>query len=1167
MCFLKKIYKMFKFRKVCLVAAVLFSPLCSFVQGSNVLDQVENDSVLKGRFVEREDVFVNVSSESVINEWSAEDIFGKWDVDGFSLKGKAGEQFLTSGVYPSGAMFSAESEKVLLPKVGRGEVLFVQLDHDVDVEFHYDEVAVYLLTDGGKSKHKVYAFSGKLKENVPSSFDLTEFAGKEVEIRLELTADETIAGKGWNLRALTLLSGSNPRYVQERGQLQALRSGGTELKLNIDNIQVGDDGTGEADFYLDDPALFEEYKKRQDELFIMVNGQPAGCLNFLKTGEIDEVNIVYAIDNSGSMGEFQKEVATSVRELIRYSTTLFDSYAVLLRFGQDGRGCSVIESDPYGNNIFDLSTDEGLDGFSEGRNAVWLRNVQSGSTEQYYAVLKKLADTPFQKVFGKQTVVVLMGDESLTDGRNSGDCDGGTSGFSLADQAGLADYLAERGVKVFVIQRSSNKAEYQTIVNRTGGAFIDITSDYKVIADKIFAKLRNHFKVEFCTQNSYECGQSVLVNADWGGASEEKEVTVNGTVSVKRDEATELLGDVPPMQPVTLTFDVEADANCLKVESGVVRYVYNDSVAVSIPVKVIDGKVSVTLPAEHIVGEKILYRVLLDVEDKGTQVGNPYVTHSSWAWELGIRNDRPEFSDANIDERLSCRDRNFSITITDNDGVGSATLYYKTSKSAAFESVDLMQNPDGTFGSSLEKNVGRGQGFYYYVTATDNRDLEANYGEASAPMFMEFENPVADGSVSRNEIKFKNSRPNNCKPLDSGKKGTLFFYVKNDCDDLVLIEKTEIVGDVRNNYPISLPMAQDGEDKIGAKEGEQVYIHFMYGDGNVEYDVADFEFDPYAELSICVPEEIDSLTLIKSEITSVRSSGAGTMVNFGDTIDFGKVSDAVAVKFSVPNDHYAPVVLNGVKIIGGESCFALDEDLKNLVVEPDETGSFRIIYTPNGGALAEVRIYNNTRKQNPFVFYVKGEADNSVLCKSLCPSVTVYDNSFVAQVRVESSLSEVTVAVKDMDGNLLVSSVQEMGGPAVQSIGLSTQGMNPNKEYELYVQVDSFVCENAFVFNEKSVENFDSTAVENCTELVRNLSVNSWGTMIDVPVFESAEMVEIAVYTMGGQKTEVAFGPQLMGGPTTHSLYLGTGALPSGTYVVKVRVGDKSCSRSFVNVK
>ncbi|MBO5800043.1 MAG: hypothetical protein J6R41_08475, partial [Paludibacteraceae bacterium] len=62
-------------------------------------------------------------------------------------------------------------------------------------------------------------------------------------------------------------------------------------------------------------------------------------------------------------------------------------------------------------------------------------------------------------------------------------------------------------------------------------------------------------------------------------------------------------------------------------------------------------------------------------------------------------------------------------------------------------------------------------------------------------------------------------------------------------------------------------------------------------------------------------------------------------------------------------------------------------------------------------------------------------------------------------------------------------------------------------------------------------------------------------------------MVEIAVYTMGGQKTEVAFGPQLMGGPTTHSLYLGTGALPSGTYVVKVRVGDKSCSRSFVNVK
>lgn len=1135
--------------------------------------------VAKGQFRERGDVSVKSSYETLVMEWNAEEIYKNWNVGGFKLVSENGVNKLSSGNYPAGAYMYAQSNEIDLPKVGNGEMLFIQLDHSVEVETYYDEVSVYVQTNGGASSYKVYGFSGKLKNGVETSFDISKYAGQKVRLSLVLNADETIAGKGWDISSFGILKGAK----SSNNSLNSLRVQDVtdELELKLVNIVVNADGSGSADVLFDDEATFNSYKENQSDLIMTVNERPVGNLQFYKESDLEDVNIVYAIDNSGSMSAYQEKVRSSVPELIRYSRGLFNSNATLFRFGQGHEGCSVNEGTSFGVTTFNLSDNNEFKLFcGEQDGSIWKRNVQSGSVEQYYAVLKHVATTPFQKVEGKLLAVVLMGDEPMFDGdNNNGDCDGGTPGFSPEDQKELAEYLKEQGVVVFVIQESGNETEYSIITEVTRGKFIDISSsDYKDIADEIGKRLTNRYRVTF-EADKYECGQTVLVAAQWGDATSTETVTVKGNVSVKRDTDTEMLGDVEANTPVTLNFLVDQDENCTIVEKAAIRYVHNGveeyvEATDENGLKIVDGKFSFTIPAAHVEGEKISYNVSLRIPENNITINNPYVTHASWKWDFGILNDRPVFEDPKLDNYLTCTNKTMSVKITDNDGIESATLYCKSTLDAAYNSpITMEMDANGEFTASLDKKLGGGKGFYYYIVAVDNRGLEANYGEASEPKFMNFEEIQVSETTANASLTFKKSKKEYCSPLADGAKGTFYFYGKYECDgdvEEVLLSQYDVEGtdDNSNKYNFVLPIQNGINGKNGFSLDDDIIVRFSYSDEERVYDLhSDVKFDDNMKLQVCIPEVIDDFTMVYLGISSLRSANVGDVVKYGDIIDLGKVAEPVAVRFAIPNSHYSPIVVNNILIDDNIGCFELDGNIENSLIQPDKTRMFDIIYKPIGDQMSKVMIYNNTKKQNPFIFYIKAEVDKKALCKKLCPSVSIYDNNFVAQINTVKHESEVTLAVMDRSGDTINYTSMIMGGPATQSLSLSTANMDKNKEYLLYVKVDEYACDNAFIFNEKSTEQFDPTADDNCNELIKNISVNSWGTMVGVPVFESTETMQLEVYTLSGSKTDVSFGPQLMGGPTIHNVYLNTNLLPEGAYILKAKVGEKRCSQVFVNVK
>lgn len=1109
--------------------------------------------VPKGVFSERGDVSVEVVAEESFYEKSAEELFKEWKSYGFSLKENSGISTLSTGIYASGSTFWIESENILLPELDGKELLYVYLDHEVEVESYYDRVILSVSEDGGVSYKNVYAFSGRLLKDATTNIDISAYAGKMVKFKLSLVSDETYEGFGWNIKEFAIMKG----YTSAMAFLRGGRLSYENTDLTLSNVQIDEEGNGSADFYLTQENKDILLSLDTADVSIFANGNKAGCLSF--STETQYLNIVFLIDNSGSMSAHQTKVQKSMVELIR-ALENYAPNAALIRFGQNANdGCMLVESN-RGVNTFILKTDAEKKFFYKDAESLWSRNVQDGWCEQYYAALLYAAQTPFTAVPDAQTVIVMLGDEPEFNGENEGNCITGEV-YTSVSQATVATRLSQAGAQVFVIQDLSNMMEYKQICDETHGGFFDINNpSYSGIAQSIGSLLQYKMRVTFCTQKQL-CGETILFSANVDGVNSSSSVNVSSSVSVARDAKTELLDSVSENESVDLVFLVNSNPDCgVSVDSAAVCYIYNDGKdTVLVTKKELQGsELRITLPAEHVVGEKITYSVLLYMSDNGVQIGSPYVTHASWQWELGIENDRPRFSNEEISSRYACSERTFSIDILDHDGISSATLYYKNGKGStvAYSSVEMRKGDGDAYVADLDSSVGNGSGFYYYVIAKDNRGLEANYGESVYPLFVKYETPSPSGKVVPYTLFFTDDPVSNCAPLGDN-SGTLLLYHKNaDCGYTEQMGSFYIDSNLGSEFEFNLYKAELGEGGFGFMEGEKVEAHLILEQTGVEYDLVTFDFsEDNRVVNVCVPDVVDSLPLSSYTQESLRSKVAS-----GDTVDFGKRQPAHSLLFKVINPYYTPILINRIEIETNGN-FTIDEDVRNKEIRYQDSTSFHITYHPADSEVAVVKIYNNSL-QNPMVFYVKGEKDEETLCREICRSVTVYEQGALVQLHVAENLSEVYLALKDNAGNVLRDMKQWMGGDAMQNLYISTEGMNANETYNLYVSIDDKVCRDAFVFNGENPK--DTVEVENCDELVKNLTVNAWGTMIYVAVDGSTEMMDIRVYDGSGRETDVHFGPQLMGGPTVHQLYLNTTGLSSGVYVVKVKVGNRMCSRQFV---
>lgn len=182
------------------------------------------------------------------------------------------------------------------------------------------------------------------------------------------------------------------------------------------------------------------------------------------------VDVVFVMDNSGSMGDEQAAVAANVRAFVDGLTTRGADVALgLTRFGQNAdNGAPVVED----GGVLTQDTDYFI-------NDVWSRNVEDGGNEPAYQALIDSAGR-FQFRDGSRRLFIQITDEPSLDGNE------------MARELVAANTVdAVGGVFHGIVSSSSQgnnqdvTGDYDDIARVTGGSLHDIGGDISTILTSI----------------------------------------------------------------------------------------------------------------------------------------------------------------------------------------------------------------------------------------------------------------------------------------------------------------------------------------------------------------------------------------------------------------------------------------------------------------------------------------------------------------------------------------------------------------------------------------------------------------------------------------------------------------------------------------------------------
>lgn len=259
-----------------------------------------------------------------------------------------------------------------------------------------------------------------------------------------------------------------------------------------------------------------------DDFIVKDNGtKKYGCKRLVQ--DLSElrlpVDVVFLVDNSGSMSEEQEKLKESIPKLLEGLVNKGDVRVALGRFGDSIYtynatyyperiidNWAIIEKN---NKDFAFSPIRNNDEVKLFKDSIYSRNVadRDGSFEPYYNVL----DWAAQQDFGYRTnalkVFIMIGDESYKN-----QC---SESYSL-HQDDVASTLYKYGIQTFVIQSCENEnnidytEEYKTIVTQTKGASYDINAaSYDGIITNITDKIKGRYILRYCVEEDEELNECI----------------------------------------------------------------------------------------------------------------------------------------------------------------------------------------------------------------------------------------------------------------------------------------------------------------------------------------------------------------------------------------------------------------------------------------------------------------------------------------------------------------------------------------------------------------------------------------------------------------------------------------------------------------------------------
>lgn len=793
------------------------------------------------------------------------------------------------------------------------------------------------------------------------------------------------------------------------------------------------------------------------------------------------VDIVFLVDNSGTMEEEQDKVHHSIPKLLEGLVNKGDVRVALGRFGDSkynpiaNNDWAVIEEN---NKGFVFSSIRNIDEVTIFKDSIWSKNIADywGVYEPYYNVLHWAAQQDFGYRCNALKVFIMIGDESYKDGRNNK--------YEIGEN-NVSQILSDYGIQTFIIQNFNDSAnykdEYDLITQTTQGAYYDIKSEnYDGILTNITDKVKGRYILRYCVEEDEELNECKDVKESSIVYEDEIEIRPYYPVksaTIERTESTRLLDDaqIQSNSPINLSVIVNKNGNDIdKVslfyrssdETTFTRIDYNNSFILSEN----QTQYSFTIPANDVKGTHIYYYFEADTSvefeyKKSTRITSPVYTHDFFAWNIAIgQYEHLKIFDIQTQFALPCKPFIISANVS-GERISTVTLNYRIADiPTVYRQIPMASSTNSTlFMGRIPSDGLADKAIEYFITATDSSGIQAHYGTPDKPYRMDIDElTIASKQDPMEIIIYGLDRITiGCNPITE--KDTIAAYYPMKCggsvtdvlcsyatwDKLIKGFRLTVYGtssnsNVKNGFEkgddIKLKLIQNG-------------IDYILENHNIKYSpnarITDF---PYIAIG---PKEPKASFYIENKIIDRDSD-----------IDFGLCDRETTKTITLKNTGCENLYIRDIKLdneLFEIKPFETEADKEGIlkILAPGESVNIDISYTPTFDANATLEIHTNIPSDHIYNYTLSGKSLTISPCTTLKmqPTTPKYGESI--SLSFENRIgNEIEVLLKGNCTNQVAWS--HTFTPSVGIKDVLIEELLPIGDYKLSIYSSDNLCEYLF---------------------------------------------------------------------------------------------------------
>lgn len=438
------------------------------------------------------------------------------------------------------------------------------------------------------------------------------------------------------------------------------------------------------------------------------------------------VDIVFIMDNSGSMAEEQDSIKVNVQKFVNNLVNSGVDFSLgLCRYGLNGE--PVIED----NGI--LTPDA-----EYFKNNVWTRNVTSGSKESgYYSI--QLSASKFSFRPGSQKIFIIITDETPAQGT-----------------ATINDALTtctNNSISLYALTLSALFNKFSSVTEASGGACFSILSPFDSILTDISTQVAHTFLIR------YKSGAVPVY-----GEKRDIELRISLADYTAKVYGTYIFGSEPSVVRTQATLDLHnkprADLSPIKIYVSVTDHFEPFVKNVTLFHRVTGSSSSFTQISMTASDDTLYYANIpggsvhqpgvdyyITATDGENTASDPTVSPIQNPYQIAVLpNTAPVINHIPV----IAKDPGESVAIIANvnditNYLNSVKLYYRKTGQLSYQIVNMSASNDTTFSANIPSGYVADGGVDYYIYAIDDLGVSSTFGTSDIP------NQILVGNYTSNQ--------------------------------------------------------------------------------------------------------------------------------------------------------------------------------------------------------------------------------------------------------------------------------------------------------------------------------------------------------------------------------------------------------------------------------